>query len=140
MPARGERANDPVGSHQGHDALAAQVEGIVEPRQGGRIKRYRNHAGECPILADHASSELDGRFLGNPQGDRLADDQPIVGGRSLDAIMLAIAQIDRARDWPKTGGDQIAGLAMMASWKVEWIRNSPPCDHRVMSNWSGARM
>ncbi len=24
--------------------------------------------------------------------------------------MLAIAQIDRARDWPKTGGDQIAGL------------------------------
>ena len=94
-PADG--ANDPVCADDADIAIALNVDRVVEPRQIGWIERGDDHAAERPVGILHAARELDRPLARDPPDDRLADEQVIALRASVNAKVLAVAQVELPR-------------------------------------------
>ena len=95
--AAAARTNHAVLSDQGDGGRRAEIDPVVEVCQMRRVQRGDDNAAELAFAVQKAPRELDRPLLAGAADDRLADEQAVVGAVEMDAIVLAVAEIDHRR-------------------------------------------
>ncbi len=107
MGQRDASAHIAVEAHnQGKPVIDFQA--VVHARQIEWVHRHDDNAKELPIEANDLAGELHGVALRVASHHRLADEKPVLLRSDLYPEVLAIAQIDRCRDWPEVALDEKA--------------------------------
>ena len=89
------RSHDTVGSNQRDRGGVAEIDPIVEVGEVGRIERGHHDAAELPLLVEEAARQLHRPLLADATDHRLGDEQAVFRAVEVDAIVLAVAQVDR---------------------------------------------